>query len=65
MFRELHLIEQCGSGVRNIIREAAEQGLTEPLVQELGMRLRFTVCLAKLQILDHHKPGPDHIPLQN
>lgn len=47
MFRELHLIE-------HIIREAAEQGLTEPLVQELGMRLRFTVYLAKPQVL--HKP---------
>lgn len=39
-FRELKLIEQWGSGVRNILHQSWEMGLPEPLVQEIGMRLR-------------------------
>lgn len=57
VFRELSLIEQWGSGVRNIFREADELGLPEPLVQEIGMRLRFTVYLAEAQILNKQKTG--------
>lgn len=41
IFRELHLIEQWGSGVRRIFREAEELGLPIPEIVEIGMRLRF------------------------
>jgi predicted HTH transcriptional regulator len=47
IFRELGLIEQWGSGVRRIIKEAEELGLPEPEIVEIGMRLRFIVPLAK------------------
>ena len=57
VFRELHLIEQWGSGVCNILREAVEQGLPEPLVQEIGMRLRFTVYLAESLVFDKQRAG--------
>ncbi|NOQ52503.1 MAG: AAA family ATPase, partial [Desulfuromonadaceae bacterium] len=48
MFRELNLIEQWGSGVRRIFREAEEQGLPTPEILEVGMRMRFIVPLAEL-----------------
>jgi ATP-dependent DNA helicase RecG len=47
VFRELRLIEQWGSGVRRIFRQAEELGLPTPEVVELGLRLRFIVWLAK------------------
>ena len=47
IFRELKLIEQWGSGVRRMFREAEKQGLPEPKIEEIGMRLRFTVPLAE------------------
>ena len=46
VFRELELIEQWGSGVPGIFREAAAQGLSEPEIVEIGMRVRFTVFLS-------------------
>ena len=46
-FRELDLIEQWGSGVKSIFEEAKKQGLLEPQIEEIGMRVRFTVSLAK------------------
>jgi predicted HTH transcriptional regulator len=45
VFRELNLIEQWGTGVRRIFREAEAQGLPEPQIAEIGMRLRFIVPL--------------------
>ena len=45
VFRELKLIEQWGSGVSRIFREAKEQGLAEPAIEEIGMHLRLTVFL--------------------
>lgn len=57
VFRELKLIEQWGSGVRSIIREAEEQNLPAPLVEEIGMRLRFTVYLAEPIPLDKQQIG--------
>lgn len=57
VFRELKLIEQWGSGVRNILRAVAELNLPEPLVQEIGMRVRFTVYLAKPHILKKQTVG--------
>ena len=47
VFRELNLIEQWGSGVRRIYREAQEQGLPEPQIIELGLRVRVVVYLAQ------------------
>lgn len=47
VFRELNLIEQWGSGVRRIFREAEELGLPEPQFVEVGMRLRVVVYLAE------------------
>lgn len=46
VFRELGLIEQWGSGVRRMFREAAEQGVPEPEFIEIGMRMRVTVWRA-------------------
>ncbi len=57
VFRELKLIEQWGSGVRNILRAAAKLKLPEPMVQEIGMRVRFTVYLAKPHALERPKIG--------
>ena len=48
VFRELNLIEQWGSGVRRIFREAQELGLPEPQIIELGLRVRVVVHLAQL-----------------
>ena len=56
VFRELDLIEQWGSGVRRIIKEAEAMGLPELQIIEIGMRLRFIVPLAEpLPLLSHHK----------
>ena len=56
IFRELGLIEQWGSGVRRIFKEAEEQGLPEPQIVEIGMRLRFIVPLTE-QITVQAKTG--------
>ena len=45
VFRELHLIEQWGSGVRRIFAEAAEQGLPEPAITEIATGLRLSIYL--------------------
>ncbi len=45
VFRELDLIEQWGSGVPGIFREAETLGLQEPIIEKIGMRVRFTVYL--------------------
>ena len=47
LFRELDLIEQWGTGVRRIFREAKQLGLPEPEIVEIGMRVRMTIYLAK------------------
>ncbi len=46
VFRELNLIEQWGTGVRRIFEEAKSLSLPEPKIEEIGMRLRFTIFLA-------------------
>ena len=45
VFRELHLIEQWGTGVRRIFSEAKALGLPEPQLIETGMRVRFIIPL--------------------
>lgn len=49
VFRELDLIEQWGSGFRRILQEATDLGLTEPVIEEIGMRIRVTIFLAESQ----------------
>lgn len=45
VFRELNLIEQWGSGIPRMFREAEELGLPELQIAEIGMRMRVTVPL--------------------
>jgi predicted HTH transcriptional regulator len=66
VFKELRLIEQWGTGVRRIFAEASELGLPEPKIEEIALRLRFTVYLAEpLQIPTRateqveHRSGPE------
>ena len=47
VFRELDLIEQWGSGFRRILQEATDLGLSEPVIEEIGMRVRVTVFLSE------------------
>ena len=47
VFRELDLIEQWGSGVSRMFKEAEVLGLPEPEIVEAGMRVRFIVYLAE------------------
>ena len=46
MFRELHLVEQWGSGIKRIFSEAAAQGLPEPRVTEIATGVRLSVFLS-------------------
>jgi predicted HTH transcriptional regulator len=58
VFRELKLIEQWGSGVRRIFKEAEEQKLPTPEIVEIGMRVRFSVPLVQsIQVNEGAKPG--------
>jgi predicted HTH transcriptional regulator len=47
IFRELNLIEQWGSGIPRILREAEKLGLPDLQMEEIGMRVRVTVHLAE------------------
>ena len=47
-FRELELVEQWGSGIPGIFRQAAAAKLPEPLIEELAGRVRFTVFLPEI-----------------
>ncbi|MDD2546331.1 MAG: helix-turn-helix domain-containing protein [Burkholderiaceae bacterium] len=47
VFRELHLIEQRGSGIHRIFAEAAAQGLPEPRITELPTGLQLRIYLAQ------------------
>jgi ATP-dependent DNA helicase RecG len=47
VFRELDLVEQWGSGIPGIFREAAANKLPEPQIEEIAGRVRFTVPLPK------------------
>lgn len=55
VFRELNLIEQWGSGVRRIFKEAQEQGLPEPQIMEVGMRVRVKLLGHKSVSGELHK----------
>ncbi|AKB77799.1 hypothetical protein MSHOH_1316 [Methanosarcina horonobensis HB-1 = JCM 15518] len=45
VFRELDFVEQWGSGVPRIFKEAESLGLPEPKIIEVGMRVRVIVYL--------------------
>lgn len=51
VFKELDLIEQWGSGVRRMFKEAKALGLPQPEIIEVGMRVRFIVYLEKSIVL--------------
>ena len=51
VFRELNLIEQWGSGVPRMFKEAAELGLPALEIVKIGMRVRFIVPLAEAVVL--------------
>ena len=48
VFRELELVEQWGSGIPGIFRQAAAENLPEPIIEELAGRVRFTVPLSEI-----------------
>ncbi len=62
VFREIRLIEQWGTGVRRIFSEAKSQGLPEPKIEEIGMRLRFTVFLKEAVTVKETLPTPQVTP---
>ena len=64
VFRELNLIEQWGSGVPRIFREARELGLPELEILEVGMRLRGVVRLTE-QIKIEKNVTPTQSPTQS
>lgn len=57
VLRELNLIEQWGSGIPRIFKEARELKLPEPNIEEIGTRFRFTVYLP-----ENHRSGPIQTP---
>jgi len=62
VFRELDLIEQWGSGVRRMFKEAEAFGLPQPEIIEVGMRVRFIVYLANPLVLPPETgPGWDQL----
>ena len=52
VFKELNLIEQWGSGLKRVFADAEQEGLPEPKIEELGMRMRISLPLAEI-----HKAG--------
>jgi len=52
VFREVGLIEQWGSGFPRILDEAEKQHLPEPVIEEIGMKVRFTMYLAEPLAVD-------------
>jgi predicted HTH transcriptional regulator len=64
VFRELDLIEQWGSGFRRILDEAEEQNLPEPRIEEIGMRVRFTVYLAESMATEVSRTSKEQVTEQ-
>lgn len=52
VFRELHLSEQWGSGVRRIFAMAKEQGLPAPSLTEIATGVRLSVPLTQVHTVD-------------
>lgn len=49
VFRELHLTEQWGSGLRRIVEACKAQGLKPPLIEELNNQFRLTLYSEKIE----------------
>jgi predicted HTH transcriptional regulator len=65
VFRELDLIEQWGSGVRRMFKEAEVLGLPQPEIIEVGMRVRFIVYLAESLVLPSEiRTSKEQVPTQ-
>ena len=52
VFKELNLIEQWGSGLKRVFADFKKEGLPEPKIEEIGMRMRISLPLA-----EPHKAG--------
>ncbi len=63
LFREMNLIEQWGTGVPRMFKQAQELGLPEPQIVELGMRVRFIVHLAE-QVRIQINPATEQVTEQ-
>jgi predicted HTH transcriptional regulator len=50
VFRELGLIEQWGSGIGRIREACRAAGLAEPVLEEVGMRFRVTLCADRCSV---------------
>ena len=46
IFKKLNLVENWGSGIKGIFNAANEFGLPHPKIEEIGMRIRFTIYLS-------------------
>ena len=64
VFRELDLIEQWGSGFRRILEEAEDKNLPEPTIEEIAMRVRFTVYLAESMATEVSKTSTEQVTEQ-
>lgn len=49
VFKELNLIEQWGSGVKRIISQCDQNGLAQPIFEELGHFFRVTIFQEKIR----------------
>ena len=58
VFRELHLSEQWGSGVRRIFAMAQAQGLPTPSLLEIATGVRLSVMLTQVHTLDVAQGAP-------
>ena len=65
VFRELDLIEQWGSGFRRILQEASDLGLSEPVIEEIGMRVRVTIFLSEELVIHTEGPSRDQVGTQS
>jgi ATP-dependent DNA helicase RecG len=64
VFHELNLIEQWGSGVTRIFKEAKELNLPEPEIMEIGMRVRFIIYLAQSIPIQTIHDDKDNLAIQ-
>ena len=61
----MNLIEQWGTGVPRMFKQAEDLGLPEPQIVELGMRVRFIVYLAELMhVKTAHKKVKAQVEVQ-
>lgn len=49
VFRELHLIEQWGSGIQRMISACVEAGLPTPKFEEIGAHFRVTIFATRVR----------------